>query len=125
MLSEYIFSPGKRVGNYHIRAEISSSPTGSVFLAEHSLRTQHSLVIKLFHRERVSKQKRELFLQEVQLLKKIKHAHILSILDAGIFEDVPYYVTPYATKGSLRNLLDSQPPQLLSIQESFANIRIR
>ncbi|TMD86679.1 MAG: serine/threonine protein kinase [Chloroflexi bacterium] len=124
MLSEYIISQGKRIGNYHIGAEISSSPTSSIFLAEHSLRVQHSLVIKLFHREQVSKQKRELFLQEVQLLKKIKHAHILPILDAGIFENVPYYVTPYATKGSLRNLLDSQSSQLLPIQESLAILRM-
>ena len=124
MLSEHIISQGKRIGNYHIGAEISSSPTSSIFLAEHSLRVQHSLVIKLFHREQVSKQKRELFLQEVQLLKKIKHAHILPILDAGIFENVPYYVTPYATKGSLRNLLDSQSSQLLPIQESLAILRM-
>ena len=124
MLSEHIISQRKRIGNYHIRAEISSSPTSSIFLAEHSLRVQHSLVIKLFHREQVSKQKRELFLQEVQLLKKIKHAHILPILDAGIFENVPYYVTPYATKGSLRNLLDSQSSQLLPIQESLAILRM-
>ena len=81
MLSEHIISQGKRIGNYHIRAEISSSPTRGIFLAEHSLRVQHSLVIKLFHREQVSKKKRELFLQEVQLLKKIKHAHILQKLD--------------------------------------------
>jgi len=124
VLSEHIISQRKRIGNYHIRAEISSSPTSSIFLAEHSLRVQHSLVIKLFHREQVSKQKRELFLQEVQLLKKIKHAHILPILDAGIFENVPYYVTPYATKGSLRNLLDSQSSQLLPIQESLAILRM-
>ncbi|HEX6551441.1 MAG TPA: serine/threonine-protein kinase [Ktedonobacteraceae bacterium] len=124
MLSEHLISQGKRIGNYHIRAEISSNPTSSIFLAEHSLHVQHSLVIKLFHREQVSKQKRELFLQEVQLLKKIKHAHILPILDAGIFENVPYYVTPYATKGSLHNLLDSQSPQLLPIQESLAILRM-
>jgi len=124
VLSEHIISQGKRIGNYHIGAEISSSPTSSIFLAEHSLRVQHSLVIKLFHREQVSKQKRELFLQEVQLLKKIKHAHILPILDTGIFENVPYYVTPYATKGSLRNLLDSQSSQLLPIQESLAILRM-
>ena len=124
MLSEHIISQRKRIGNYRIRAEISSSPTRGIFLAEHSLSVQHSLVIKLFHREQVSKQKRELFLQEVQLLKKIKHAHILPILDTGIFENVPYYVTPYATKGSLRNLLDSQSSQLLPIQESLAILRM-
>lgn len=124
MLSEHIFSQGKRVGNYHIRAEISSSPTSSTFLAEHPYYTQHSLAIKLFRRGQVSQQKRELFLQEVQLLKKIKHTHILPILDAGIFENAPYYVTPYATKGSLRNLIDSQSPQLLPIQESLAILRM-
>lgn len=124
MLSEHIFSQGKRVGNYHIRAEISSSSNSSTFLAENPYYTQHSLVIKLFHREQVSKQKRDLFLQEVQLLKKIKHTHILPILDAGIFENVPYYVTSYATKGSLRNRIDSQSPQLLPIQESLAILRM-
>ncbi|HLZ81418.1 MAG TPA: serine/threonine-protein kinase, partial [Ktedonobacteraceae bacterium] len=123
MLSEHIYQ-GKRIDNYRVLAEISSSPTSSVFLVEHPYYSQNSLVIKLFHIEHVSNQKRELFLQEVQLLKKIKHAHILPILDAGIFEDMPYYVTDYAIKGSLRNLLDLQSPQLLGIQESLAILRV-
>jgi len=123
VLSEHIYQ-GKHIDNYRILAEISSSPTSSVFLAEHPYYSHNSLVMKLFHVERVSNQKSKLFLQEVQLLKKIKHAHILPILDAGIFEDMPYYVTDYAIKGSLRNFLDLQSPQLLGIQESLAILRV-
>jgi serine/threonine protein kinase len=123
VLIEHIYQ-GKRIDNYRILAEISSGTTSSVYLAEHPHYPQNSLVMKLFHIGRISKQQCELFLQEVQLLKKIKHAHILPILDAGIFEDMPYYVTDYAIKGSLRNLLDSQSPRLLPIQESLAILRV-
>ncbi len=123
MLIEHIYQ-GKHIDNYRVLAEISSSTTSSVYLAEHPHYPQNSLVMKLFHTERISKQKCDLFLQEVQLLKKIKHAHILPILDAGIFEDMPYYVTDYVIKGSLRNLLDAQSSQLLPIQESLTILSV-
>ena len=123
MLSEHIHQ-GKHLDNYYILAEISSGPTSSVFLAEHPHYTQNSLALKLFHRKLVTKQQRELFLQEVHLLKKIERTHILPILDAGIFEDMPYYITDYIAKGSLRNLLDSQSSQLLPIQEALTIIHM-
>jgi serine/threonine protein kinase len=118
VLSEHIYQ-GKRIDDYRIIAEMSSSSSSSVYLAEHSHHPQNSVVIKLFHSKRISAQKGELFLQEVQLLKKIKHAHILPILDAAIYEQMPYYITEYIPKGSLRDLLDAQSHQLLPVQESL------
>jgi serine/threonine protein kinase len=118
VLSEHIYQ-GKRIDDYRIITEMSSSPSSSVYLAELSQHPQNSVVIKLFHSKRISAQKGELFLQEVQLLKKIKHAHILPILDAAIYEQMPYYVTEYVPKGSLRDLLDAQSHQLLPVQESL------
>jgi len=122
VLSEHIYQ-GKRIDDYRIIAEMSSSPTSSVYLAEHAHHPQNSVVMKLFHAKRISAQKGELFLQEVQLLKKIKHAHILPILDAAIYEHMPYYVTRYVPKGSLRDLLDAQSQQLLPVQESLRILR--
>jgi hypothetical protein len=57
VLSAHIYQ-GKRIDNYRILAEISSSPINSVFLAVHPSHSQNSLVIKLFHIEHVSNQKR-------------------------------------------------------------------
>jgi serine/threonine protein kinase len=119
VLSEHIFI-GKRIDHYRVLAEISSSPLSSVYRAEHTLHTKSNVIIKLHHTAPLSEQKRHLFLQEVQLLKKIRHPHILPILDAGVYKGTPYLVTEYAARGSLRERINNlRPDHLLPIQETL------
>jgi len=120
VLSENFFI-GKHIDHYRLLAKISSNPTSSVYRAEYTLHTDSNIIIKLFHTGRLSEQKRTLFFQEVQLLKKIRHAHILPILDEGIFEDTPYLVTEYAAQGSLRERIHTlQSGRLLPTQKTLA-----
>ncbi len=93
-------------GSYRIIAELDSGSFGGVFLGKHIIFEDEPIVaIKLLHAHLRSQEECTQFIQEAQVLKKLKHPHILRIIDAGIQEGMPYLVTEYAPGGSLQNRL--------------------
>jgi serine/threonine protein kinase len=99
---------GRLIGSYRIVAVISSSPFHHVYWGEQHFHTGHTVAIKLWHNLHLSPQKQLHFLQEARLLKMLKHPHLLPILEMGIDEDMPYLITAYAPKGSLRDRIERQ-----------------
>src|SRR5215469_274289 len=99
---------GRLIGSYRIDAIISSGPFNHVYRGEQHFHTGHFVAIKLWHTIHLSPQKQLHFLQEARLLKMLKHPHLLPILDMGIHEDMPYLITAYAAKGSLRDRIERQ-----------------
>lgn len=115
--NEYI---GMLFGNYRIVAELEKGLLSGVYLARHVYLTRRAVAIKLFHTERFSSsQKQELFLQEAQLLDQLRHPSILPLVDVGIEHDLPYLMTEYAPKGSLRDRLDHQFHLPLPLDEAL------
>lgn len=61
-----------------------------------------------------SEKEQRRFLREAQLLEELKHPHCLPVYDVGIFSvheagvshDIPYLISKYAVKGSLRDRLN-------------------
>lgn len=49
---------------------------------------------------------RERFLQEIALISRLQHPHLVPILDSGEVEGLPYFVMPYLPGGSLRAEID-------------------
>src|SRR5215469_12457565 len=99
---------GKLIGSYRIVAIISSSPFNHVYRGEQQFRTGHTVAIKLWHTIHLSPRKQLHFFQEARLLKMLKHPHLLPILEMGIDEDMPYLITAYTPKGSLRDSIERQ-----------------
>ncbi len=109
---------GRQIGNYRIVKEIPGGGFASVFLGQHIVFTDRPIVaIKLLHAHLASQEESDRFLQEARFLEKLKHPHILPIIDAGIQGGLPYLVAEYATKGSLRDRLLRQSPKLLLAEE--------
>lgn len=99
---------GKLIGSYRLVAVMSSSPFHHVYRGEQPFHTGSTVVIKLWHTLHLSPQKQLHFLQEARLLNMLKHPHLLPLLEMGIHEDMPYLITAYAPKGSLRDHIERQ-----------------
>ena len=99
---------GKLIGSYRLVAVMSSSPFHHVYRGEQPFHTGYPVGIKLWHTLHLSPQKQLHFLQEARLLKMLKHPHLLPLLEMGIDEDMPYLITAYAPKGSLRDRIQRQ-----------------
>ncbi len=111
---------GKLVGNYRIIKELKSGSFGSVFQAKHRVFDDNPVVaIKLLHAHLSSQQEHEQFLLEARLLNKLKHPHILPVLDAGIQDNMPYIIMEYAPGGSLRERLDKKAGTPLPLDEAL------
>src|SRR2546426_79734 len=111
---------GKQLGSYHIVAEINSGSYGSVYTGKHLIFEDDPMVaIKVLHTHLGSPKEREQFIREAQLLRKLKHPFILSILEASIHNGFPYIVLEYASRGSLRDRLNQQPDQPLLLEEAL------
>ncbi|MGH2481677.1 MAG: protein kinase domain-containing protein, partial [Ktedonobacteraceae bacterium] len=82
---------------------------GSVYRGEHWLfKDELAVALKLLDVRLDGKEKQEQFAREASLLRKLKHPHILPLIDAGTHRGIPYLVTIYASGGSLRQVLQEQ-----------------
>jgi serine/threonine protein kinase len=94
------------IGNYHLTDRIADGGSGTVYLAEHLILKGRLAAIKLLHTHLTTTEDQERFLQEAQLLERLKHPRILPMYDVGFYQNLPYIVTEYVSGGSLRDLLD-------------------
>ncbi len=112
----------KHIDTFRLITELQSGRLNSTYKAEQLLPKPRIVVFKLFHAVHLPESKRERFLQEIRLLKKVKHSHILPLLEGGFYEDSPYIVTEYAPRGSLRDRLHAQTTAFLPTQEAISII---
>src|SRR6266566_5103595 len=93
---------GQQLGNYQLLQLLGQGHWGSVYLGEHlHLRTQAA--IKVLHGP-WSDSEVEGFLSEARTLARLRHPHIVRVLDFGVQEGTPFLVMEYAAGGTLRQL---------------------
>lgn len=108
-----------QIGNYRLLKKISAGTTGIVYQGQHNIFTDEPLVaIKQLRAQLSSPKEQESFVQEARLLRRLKQKHILPIIDAGTAPGFPYIVMEYAAGGSLRDLLERQKGQPLTLQSA-------
>src|SRR5205823_174641 len=49
------------------------------------------------------------FLQEIEVIAGLQHPHLLTLIDSGDLDGLPYYVMPYVEALSLREVLEREP----------------
>jgi serine/threonine protein kinase/drug/metabolite transporter (DMT)-like permease len=115
-LSEIAFDTltGVTLGNYHLKRLIEHSQTGPVFLAQSNTGKATYRLRFLDDLDNAREQWRsddlEQFCDLAKELVALQHPYILPLLDYGIYQGIPYLVTPKRNTRSLRSrLADNEP----------------
>ena len=103
---------GRHVGNYHLTRLLGKGGFASVYLGEHCYLGSQA-AIKVMPAA-LTKENRELFLQEARVLAQLNHPGIVRILEFGIDEagESTYLAMQYAPSGTTRTLYPrgTRPP---------------
>ncbi len=91
---------GQQLGNYRLLRSLGQGGFAEVYLGEH-IHLESKAAIKVLHSVLPNNHKDD-FLKEARRLVRLKHPHIVRLLEFGVEGDVPFLVMEYAPNGSLR-----------------------
>ncbi|HEY1354511.1 MAG TPA: cellulose binding domain-containing protein [Ktedonobacteraceae bacterium] len=112
------------IGSYRLTRLLGIGPVSKTHLAERQGLPGDQVVVKLFEAlPPGSPEEQDQALEEVRLLTYLEHPALLPVLDDGLYEQVLYMVSPYATGGSLRQRLSRTPGELLALKEALSILR--
>jgi serine/threonine protein kinase len=105
---------GKRIDNrYQVKEELGQGGMATVYRAADE-RLGIDVAFKLLRLEAFTPdlvdQMTARFMREAQMLAKLDYPNIISILDYGNYEGMPYLVMKYMPKGTLRKFIGSPRP---------------
>ncbi|MCG6988885.1 MAG: serine/threonine-protein kinase [Gemmatimonadetes bacterium] len=92
---------------YRIEDEIGSGGMATVLRAR-DVKHDRTVAIKVLKEELAQSIGAERFLQEIRIVAKLQHPHILSLLDSGEVDGTLYYVMPFVEGESLRQRLNRE-----------------
>ncbi len=91
---------GQQLGNYQLIQPLGQGSLASVYLGEHlHLRTLAALKVPFGP---WADSEVESFFSEATILARLRHPHIVRVLDFGVQEGTPFLVMEYAPGGTLR-----------------------
>src|SRR6266480_3700231 len=109
---------GQQIGNYLVVEKLGSGQFGTVYRAQNKLVAERIVAIKLINNKYVNSQEEcERFLQEARLLLRLRHPHILPVIDIGEHQGIPYMITEFAPMASLRHYTARLFPNQLPLQQ--------
>jgi len=85
---------------YAVESEIGRGGMATVYLAQ-DLRHDRRVAVKVLHPELAATLGAERFLREIQIAAKLEHPHILTLIDSGEADGLPYFVMPFVDGESL------------------------
>ncbi len=94
-------------GRYDVERQLGRGGMATVYLAE-DLKHHRKVAIKVLLPELAATVGSERFLQEIAVVAKLNHPHILPLIDSGDAAGLPYYVMPYVAGESLRDRLERE-----------------
>lgn len=108
------------IDGYRIISQLGCGAFGTVYKAQHAILTNRIVAIKTMRPEYAEVEEEVIrFFRDSLFLEELKHPYILPIINVGIYGPLPYQVTEYASKGSLRDRLQHQPSYPLPIAEAI------
>uniref|UniRef100_A0A803JN28 non-specific serine/threonine protein kinase n=1 Tax=Xenopus tropicalis TaxID=8364 RepID=A0A803JN28_XENTR len=89
-----------RVGFYDIKETLGKGNFAVVKLAQHRV-TNTQVAIKIIDKTRLDPGNLEKIYREIEIMKKLKHPHIIRLYQVMETKDMIYIVTEYAKNGEL------------------------
>src|ERR1700676_1008694 len=101
---------GEHIGNYRLTARLTAGGFGVVYLGEHTILSNRHVAVKVLRDKYVfSERERSQFLQEAQMLERVRHPYVLPVIDVGVHRGFPYIMTDYQPHGTLQERLRNHP----------------
>src|SRR5947209_11417648 len=91
---------GQQLGNYRLVRLLGQGGFADVYLGEH-VYLKMPAAIKVL-RTQITGDDMSGFVNEAQTIARLRHPHIIRVLDFGVHENTPFLVMDYAPKGTLR-----------------------
>ncbi len=113
---------GQTIGPWQVVREIGQGGMGAVYEA-HRIDDQYTkrVAIKTIATGRTSDSLLQRFRHERQILARLEHPNIATLLDGGVTTGgQPYFVMEYADRGSLADRIRARPGQQFSINDSLS-----
>jgi protein kinase-like protein len=111
------------VGRYEIVRELGRGGMAVVFLAN-DLKHGRLVALKVLQPEVAAAVGGERFLQEIRIVARLQHHHVLGLFDSGESDGILYYTMPYVEGESLRDRLARERqlslPEALRIADQIA-----
>ncbi|GCE26510.1 hypothetical protein KDA_19940 [Dictyobacter alpinus] len=118
-----VAGPQKQFGNYHSLYILGRGGFADVHLGEHVF--LHTLAAIKVLRTELTFMDEEAFLDEARILARLRHPHIVQVLDFGLENHTPYLVMAYAPGGTMRQLHPPEsrlsPAKILEYLEQLAS----
>jgi len=94
-------------GRYHVRHEIGHGAMATVFLAE-AQGTGDTVAVKVLHPELAAAVGPERFHREIEILTRLRHPRIVSVLDSDEAGALLFLVMPHVAGENLRSRLERE-----------------
>lgn len=109
MITSYLTSEGKRVGNYLLEREIGSGQFGKIYLAK-NITNGHIYAVKQIDREKVESNNtlQRLLRTEISIMRDIKHPNILHLHENLQSTNNFYLVLDYCNQGDFHTYMNKK-----------------
>lgn len=99
-------------GNYELLEQIAEGGMGIVYRGQKKSSGQIVAIKVLGEGHRTSQEAQERFAREARTLEMLKHPNIVSILEVGIENEVPYFCMDFIEGESLSDIIDRGPLEI-------------
>jgi formylglycine-generating enzyme required for sulfatase activity len=89
---------------YRVDHRVAEGGMATVFLA-HDLKHGREVAVKILHETLAHTIGIQRFLREIEVIARLQHPHLLTLIDSGEVDGLPYYVMPYVEAQSLRETI--------------------